>query len=260
MTGGYMTDRLRRWRSLTDGPLLVIGVGTLPLLLLELGRDELQRSDRQLIDVVNLVVLAAYVTDYIVELVLATNRRQFVRSEWTSALIVIAQLIALAPALAGLSVLRVLRAGGVWRAVATVARIGAIGGSLRRDARRRLRRRAVGWAFGTAGFTWLSSAVGFTLAERSSPTHHSFVDAMWWGLTTMTTVGYGDVYPTTPAGRLIAVVTMLVGIGTLAVVTGKVAEFFLQADRPIPKRLDENETHIDYAADVVQSPLAKSSE
>jgi voltage-gated potassium channel len=38
-------------------------------------------------------------------------------------------------------------------------------------------------------------------------------DALWWGLTTMTTVGYGDVFPVTAEGRLSAAVLMVLGIG-----------------------------------------------
>jgi len=55
----------------------------------------------------------------------------------------------------------------------------------------------------------------------------TFGDALWWATTTVTTVGYGDRYPVTTEGRLIAVALMLVGIGLVGVVTAAVAAWFI---------------------------------
>lgn len=52
-------------------------------------------------------------------------------------------------------------------------------------------------------------------------------DALWWSFTTVTTVGYGDRYPTTTEGRIIAVVLMMAGIGLLGSFTAFVASYFL---------------------------------
>ncbi|MGE3448822.1 MAG: hypothetical protein AB7H92_14720 [Microbacteriaceae bacterium] len=60
----YMTRRLERWRRRTDAPLLVLAIGSLPLLLLELERGDFAPSDRLLLDVVNIVVLVAFAVDY----------------------------------------------------------------------------------------------------------------------------------------------------------------------------------------------------
>jgi voltage-gated potassium channel len=62
-------------------------------------------------------------------------------------------------------------------------------------------------------------------AERgaSHATIVSFWDAIWWSAETVTTVGYGDMYPVTGAGRLIAVGVMLLGISMLGVVTAGLA-------------------------------------
>ena len=56
----------------------------------------------------------------------------------------------------------------------------------------------------------------------------SFFDALWWSLSTITTVGYGDIFPITTAGRIVGGITMLVGISTFAIVTAKVAEFLVR--------------------------------
>ena len=226
-----MTPRLVRWRQLTDGPLLVLAIGSLPLLLLELKRAELPHGDRVALDVVNVVVLVAFALDYAVELIVARRRRLYVRREWTSAVIVLSQSLALLPGLAGIGALRALRAARVVRVAAVVVRIIAVGGAAASEGRQVLRRKAARFALTLAAFTWLISAVGFTLAENVGVDGrvHSFGDAMWWSISTITTVGYGDIYPTTALGRLIGAFTMLVGISTFAVVTAKVAEFLVRA-------------------------------
>lgn len=226
----YLTPGVMRWRRYADTPLLILAVGSLPLLLLEVARSDLARGDRLFLDIVNFVVLVAFAVDYVTELLMARPKHRYVRSEWTSLLIVVAQAVALVPALTGFGVLRVLRVGRAWRSIAVVARIVAIGGAAAAEGRTILRRHAAAFALGMAGLTWLTSAVGFTLAEDvgADGRVHSFFDALWWSSTTITTVGYGDVYPVTAAGRLIGAATMVVGISTFAVVTAKVAEFLVR--------------------------------
>ncbi len=55
----------------------------------------------------------------------------------------------------------------------------------------------------------------------------SFGDALWWSFVTVTTVGYGDLSPVTSAGRVVAAVLMIVGIGFIGMLTGTIATFFL---------------------------------
>lgn len=226
----YVTPRLQRWRDATDGPLLALAIGSLPILLLEVARSDLPRPDRLLLDAMNVVVLVAFAVDYLVELRLAGNRRAYVRHEWTSLLIVVAQAAAVVPSFAAVGVLRVLRVGRVARPLLVVIRAVAIGGVAHRDGRRLLRRHAARFALGMAALTWLTSAVAFTLVEDVGEGRRisSFFDALWWSTTTITTVGYGDVFPVTAAGRLVGGVTMLVGISAFAVVTAKVAELLVR--------------------------------
>ena len=53
-------------------------------------------------------------------------------------------------------------------------------------------------------------------------------DALWWAVTTVTTVGYGDVYPITAAGRYVGVVTMLVGIAVAGSLTAAMASLLIR--------------------------------
>ncbi len=57
---------------------------------------------------------------------------------------------------------------------------------------------------------------------------HNYPDALWWAIVTVTTVGYGDRYPTTEGGRAVAVILMLVGIGLIGVLTATVASLFIK--------------------------------
>ncbi len=60
-------------------------------------------------------------------------------------------------------------------------------------------------------------------------------DAMWWAVSTMTTVGYGDRYPITSEGRLVAVFLMAAGVGLFGTLSGAVASWFLS---PATKEAD----------------------
>jgi len=54
----------------------------------------------------------------------------------------------------------------------------------------------------------------------------SILRAMWWSVITLTTVGYGDVYPITPLGKVFAAMTAVAGIGMIAMPTGILAASF----------------------------------
>lgn len=59
-------------------------------------------------------------------------------------------------------------------------------------------------------------------------TIHDFGDALWWSFVTTTTVGYGDISPSTGLGRIIAGILMLVGIGFIGMLTGTITTFFIK--------------------------------
>jgi voltage-gated potassium channel len=74
--------------------------------------------------------------------------------------------------------------------------------------------------------TVLGGGAAFAAIEKDSSTW----DGVWWAISTMTTVGYGDVSPHTDLGRVLAIAIMLIGIGFIAVLTGAVAERFLSTE------------------------------
>ena len=74
------------------------------------------------------------------------------------------------------------------------------------------------------------AAVQITITERGVEGSNikSFSDGLWWAVTTVTTVGYGDRFPTTSTGRVLAVCLMLVGISLMGVITASVAAWFVK--------------------------------
>ncbi|MFZ5448854.1 MAG: potassium channel family protein [Thermodesulfobacteriota bacterium] len=75
----------------------------------------------------------------------------------------------------------------------------------------------------------LLGALGFSLFEPSEGAWYDrFGRAVWWGLVTLTTVGYGDVVPVTPWGRVVGVALMVIGFISLSLVTATVASVFIE--------------------------------
>lgn len=70
-------------------------------------------------------------------------------------------------------------------------------------------------------------------AERGAPGAHieTLGDGLWWAATTMSTVGYGDLFPVTTAGRFVGVALMVVGVSMLGVITATVAAWFVEQVR-----------------------------
>jgi voltage-gated potassium channel len=77
------------------------------------------------------------------------------------------------------------------------------------------------------------SLVAYYAEHPANPEFATVGDALWWGIVTLTTVGYGDIVPKTPTGRFAAVAIMITGIAVLGLLAGSLASFF---------RLDGGET------------------
>jgi voltage-gated potassium channel len=81
-------------------------------------------------------------------------------------------------------------------------------------------------------------------------------DAMWWAISTMTTVGYGDRYPTTTEGRLIAAFLMAAGVGVFGTFSGFVASWFLS---PAVEETDDDLTEVKSTLTAIQRQLEEIS-
>jgi voltage-gated potassium channel len=83
----------------------------------------------------------------------------------------------------------------------------------------------------------VSSSLMYNAEHEAQPdAFASIPSAMWWGIVTLATVGYGDVYPVTPWGRLIGSIVVILGIGLFALPTGVLASGFAEV---LAKRREE---------------------
>jgi voltage-gated potassium channel len=103
-------------------------------------------------------------------------------------------------------------------------------GLLNRRATPSFRGRTITYVGASAGLVVLIASLAELDAERGSPEGNitTFGDALWWAVTTVTTVGYGDHYPTTGAGRLVALALMTTGIALLGTITAALASWFVE--------------------------------
>lgn len=92
--------------------------------------------------------------------------------------------------------------------------------------------------------TILLGAIGLSICENKS-----LRDSLWWSFVTTTTVGYGDISPSTNLGRIIASILMIVGIGFVGMLTGTIATFFLN------NVVKENKTYKDEVIENIKLKL-----
>ena len=93
----------------------------------------------------------------------------------------------------------------------------------------------------------------FSLAEKEG----SWIDGMWWAIVTLTTVGYGDYSPATVAGRWVAVFVMAGGIGSVAILTGLLADEIREAKIHHRDETPELDDDIEHVIQVLEGEMDK---
>ena len=90
-------------------------------------------------------------------------------------------------------------------------------------------------------FVLFYCAAGFYVSEKGiNEMVTSYFDAVWWAFITVTSVGYGDIYPKTTEGRLIAMFLSLMGIGLFSLITAEISAKFVQYLRTQEKQHNTN--------------------
>ena len=108
----------------------------------------------------------------------------------------------------------------------------------------------------------VASAALMTVIDRED--YPSLGSGLWWAVQTTTTVGYGDHVPTNAAGRVLAVLVMLFGIGFLTVITAAITSTFVARNARLLDEPDEGPTaeqvrEVDRRLERIEAALAGSS-
>ncbi|MGD0837488.1 MAG: ion transporter [Polyangia bacterium] len=142
----------------------------------------------------------------------------------------VVDLLAIVPCYLGANTFIVVRSFRLLRVfrLAKLARYSAALGLLAKAIRMR-RRELTALAIVGALTILISATLVYSAEHEAQPNAFaSMPDALWWALSTLTTVGYGDIYPVTALGRVCASVIMILGIGLVALPTGLVGSAFYE--------------------------------
>ena len=202
----------QRYRDIAEWPLM----GTALIFLAAYAWQvigHIEGRQAEFLEGVMWITWAVFVADYAANLWLADNRKRWFIRNLHELLIV---------ALPFFRPLRLLR-------LVTLLSV------LHRTVGETLRGRVVTYVAGSAVLLVFVGALAVLDVEQNAPDAKivTFGDAAWWAITTITTVGYGDLFPVTPIGRMVAAALMMSGIAVLGVVTASIASWLVQ-------RVEEN--------------------
>jgi voltage-gated potassium channel len=193
-----------RLERVTELPLLVLSFLMVPLLA---GPYlwELTPAEKSLLAGLNVVIWASFAADLAVKTLIAPDRMRYLRQHWIDVIIV---------AVPFFRPFRLLRL--------------VIYGSRAFQGARRLSK--IVYAFGSL---IVATSVIVAFERETNSQLSDFPEALWWGIVTITTVGYGDITPVTVGGRIVAGILMLTGIGMFSFLTANFASKFVGDDEKL---------------------------
>lgn len=162
-------------------------------------------------------------------LIVAERKREAVRAHWLDVAVVLLTVPLFGQFLSSLRLVRLARLLRLLRAATIISR--AIQAERRLTSGEVLRVVALVTVF-------IVVVSGAAQAAFNAGEFESVWDGVWWAVVTVTTVGYGDLYPETVTGRLIGILVMLIGIGFISVLTATVASRFVRTDSGSDEVLD----------------------
>ncbi len=209
-------------------PLLLLAVALIPILLLPVIID-LPPSIDATLAAIGWFIWAAFAVELAVNVYLTEHRTRYLLTHWFDVALV---------ALPFLRPLRIVRSARLLRLFGVV-RVLAAGARLAHTLREILTMHSLHYLLTVALILTVAAAAAH-FERDAGGTIQDFPDALWWAVTTVTTVGYGDTYPVTGEGRGVGVFLMLVGIGVFGTLTASVAAFFVaSAERESTVTIDD---------------------
>ena len=204
-----MNERAERVERFFTWPVIVAALLVVPVIFIE--ESNVGEPWTTLAAFTNWTIWLVFLAELVAMLYVVPNRWRWMVAHPLEVAIVVLTPPFLPPSLQALRVFRLLRLLRLLRLAQIARRSFSVAG---------LRYAAV-----LALITALGGGAAFAAIEEEPNTW----DGVWWAMTTMTTVGYGDFYPRTDGGRVLAMVLMIVGIGFVALLTGAIAERFVAA-------------------------------
>ncbi|NKE55891.1 potassium channel family protein [Lentzea sp. PSKA42] len=203
--------RLERWERKVEWPLTALAVLFLVVYAWQVFDDH--GSMHLALEIVLWLVWAVFAADYATRFALAQNKIQFLKTHVLDLVAVVLPMV---------RQLRVLR-------LITVVTL------LNKKFQHKIRQRVSIYVTGVTMIVGFCASLAVLDAERHAENASitTFGDALWWTMTTMSTVGYGDRYPVTAEGRLVAALLMVGGIALLGVITGTIASWLVEKLRGV---------------------------
>ena len=191
--------------------------------------------------VLDWVFFVLFSIEYILRVYIEPRKRDFIFSFYG-----IIDLLAILPSLfllPGFRILRILRFLRIFRIFKATRFILAV--DRLTEALNEIRRELLALVILSLMLVYLA-ACGIHYFERVEQPEEfgSILDSMWWAIVTLTTVGYGDVYPITPGGKIFTALVTLIGVGLIAIPSGLLASVLTEA-RVERKQIEESEENVE---------------
>lgn len=196
-----------RWVQRTEWPLAIVAIAFLAMYSVQVLRQP-QGREAYVLNLASWIVWSLFVVDYLVRLGLALDRRHWFVRHLFDLLIV------------ALPIMRPLR----------LLRLVVLVGALQKAVGSAVRGRILIYTISAVVLLIYVASLAILAEEREHPGANitSLGKAVWWAISTVTTVGYGDLFPVTVPGRIIAVLLMIGGISLIGVVTASLASWIVQ--------------------------------